>query len=275
MSMDEQPVTTIETVTVEFTLAVGDGRISASAVVPAGETTLTEILPILRELDNSLIGMAASASVAAGRPISCKAGCGACCRQLVPISIFEAESLAAWIRSLPEPQQQELAQRFHHTLQTLAASGMLDRLVESGKEFWEPENEAHQRLAIDYHHQGVPCPFLVDESCSIHPIRPLICREYLVSSPPEHCVDPATLQTEMVPLLVRLMPALNQIGAHVENSTRGWIPLIFLFAWMKAKAHPGERISGTGPEVLYRFLKHVHTGDDRFTSAEEPPTPDA
>ena len=273
--MDEQPTACPESVTVEFTLSVGAAQISASAVVPAGKTNLTALLPILQELDNSLIGVAVSESVAAGRTISCKAGCGACCRQLVPISIFEAEALTDWIHTLPESQQQELAQRFHHTLQSLAASGILERLVQTGKEVWDPDSEAHQRLSIDYHYQGVPCPYLIDESCSIHPIRPLICREYLVTSPPEHCVDPATLQTEMVPLPVRLMPALNQLGAEVERATRGWIPLIFLFAWMKANAHPGERISGTGPEVLYEFLKRVNTGDDRFTSPEDSPTPDA
>jgi Fe-S-cluster containining protein len=267
--MDEQPVASPETVTVEFTLSYGDGNISASASVPVGKTNLTQLLPILQSLDDSLIGVAASEAAAAGRHVSCKAGCGACCRQLVPISIFEAEALAAWVRTLPEPEQQELAQRFDKTLRTLAASGILERLVKTGQEVWDPETEAHQRLSIDYHYQRVPCPFLVDESCSIHPIRPLICREYLVTSSPEHCVDPATLQTEMVPLPIRLMPALNQIGAEVEHNTRGWIPLVFLFAWMKANAHPGEKVSGTGPEVLYEFLRRVHPSNGNLASPDQ------
>jgi Fe-S-cluster containining protein len=212
--------------------------------------------------------------VAVGRTISCKAGCGACCRQLVPISVFEAEALAAWVRTLPESQQQELGQRFDQTLRSLAAGGILERLVATGKEFWDPENEAHGSLAIDYHYQRVPCPFLVNEACSIHPIRPLICREYLVTSSPEHCVDPATRQTEMVPLPIRLMPTLNQIGAEVENNTRGWIPLVFLFAWMKANAHPGEKISGTGTEVLYKFLSRIRYSDGNLELPEESPTSD-
>jgi Fe-S-cluster containining protein len=272
--MDDQQTASPQTVTVEFTLPCGDGQISASAVVPAGKTNLTQLLPILQALDDSLIGVVASGLAAAGRPISCKAGCGACCRQLVPITIFEAESLTAWIRTLPEPRQQELAQRFDRTLRTLAASGILDRVVEMGLEVWDPENEAHRSLSIDYHYQRVPCPFLVDESCSIHPIRPLSCREYLVTSSPEYCVDPATLQTEMVPLPIRLMPALNQIGAEVEHNTCGWIPLVFLFAWMKANAHPGERFSGTGPEVLDEFLRRLHPADGTPASPDQAPTPD-
>ena len=271
--MDAQPSAPPETVSVEFSLAWGDEQITATAEVPAGRTNLTQLLPILQALDSSLVGAAASEAVAAGRTISCKAGCGACCRQLVPISIFEAEALTTWVRTLPATTQQEIAQRFDQTLRKLAAGGILERLVASGKEFWDPENEAHKSLSVDYHYQRVPCPFLVDESCSIHPIRPLICREYLVTSPPEHCVDPATLQTEMVPLPIRLMPALNQIGAEVENNTRGWIPLVFLFAWMKAEAHPGEKVSGTGPEVLHNFLSRIRPADGNLELPEEDSTP--
>jgi Fe-S-cluster containining protein len=275
--MDQQPSAPSETVpsemvSVEFSLAWGDDRISATAEVPSGQTNLTQLLPILQALDDSLIGAAASEAVAGGRSISCKAGCGACCRQLVPISIFEAEALAAWVRTLPEPTQQEIAQRFDQALRKLATGGILERLVATGNEFWDPENEAHKNLSIEYHYQRVPCPFLVDEACSIHPIRPLICREYLVTSSPEYCVDPATLQTEMVPMPIRLMPALNRIGAEVEHNTRGWIPLVFLFAWMKANAHPGERVSGTGPEVLYKFLSRIGPSDGNLEVPEEAPT---
>jgi Fe-S-cluster containining protein len=272
--MDEQPSAPSETVSVEFSLDWGDDKITATAEVPAGQTNLTQLLPILRELDDSLIGAAASQAVAAGRSISCKAGCGACCRQLVPISIFEAEALTAWVRTLPESQQQEIALRFDQALRKLAAGGILERLVATGNEFWDPENEAHKSLSIEYHYQRVPCPFLVDEACSIHPIRPLICREYLVTSSPEHCVDPATLQTEMVPMPIRLMPALNRIGAEAEHNTRGWIPLVFLFAWMKANAHPGDKVTGTGPEVLYKFLSRIGPADGNLDLPEEEPTPD-
>jgi Fe-S-cluster containining protein len=269
--MDEQPSASPEIVSVEFSIPYGDGEITGTAEVPSGRTNLTQLLPILQALDDSFVSAAASEAVAAGRTISCKAGCGACCRQLVPISVFEAEALAAWVRTLPEFQQQELATRFDQTLRTIAASGILERLVAPGTEFWDPENETHKNLALDYHYQRVPCPFLVDEACSIHPIRPLICREYLVTSSPEHCIDPATLKTEMVPMPIRLMPALNRIGAEVEHSTRGWIPLVFLFAWMKANAHPGERVSGTGTEVFNRFLSRILQSDGNLELPQESP----
>jgi Fe-S-cluster containining protein len=268
--MDEQPTAplesvptsetvAIETVPVEFTLAVGAGQISVTAVVPAGQTNLTQILPVLQALDDSLIANVAAATAEVGHPVSCKAGCGACCRQLVPISIFEAEALALWIRSLPESTRQELAERFHQALLKLSAAGLIDRLVQMSKEDWRSESEQIQSMGLDYLYQRVPCPFLVDESCSIHPIRPLICREYLVSSPPANCFDPGVLKVAPVHLPVKLFPTLTQIGAELEHDTRGWIPLVFLFAWKKTNSHPGQFISGTGPEVLYEFVKRMAT----------------
>jgi Fe-S-cluster containining protein len=200
-----------------------------------------------------------------GRTVSCKAGCGACCRQMVPLSIFEAEALSAWIRTLPESRQQELAGRFHQALLKLAGAGLIDRMV---NEDWLAETETARKLAIDYFYQRVPCPFLEDESCSIHPFRPLICREYLVTSPPEHCADPATLKAEPVHLPLNFSRILSAIGREVEHDSRGWIPLLFLFAWMKSGARPGEAVSGEGPEVLYEFVSRMDAARAPSNSAE-------
>jgi len=243
-----------ETVTVEFAVGLGEGKFTATAIVPAGHTNLTQILPVIQSLEDSLVAGVAGQLAEAGRTVSCKAGCGACCRQIVPLSIFEAEALTAWIRTLPESQQQELAQRFHQALTKLAAAGLIDRMVNGD---WLAETDSARQLGLDYLYQRIPCPFLEDESCSIHPIRPLICREYLVTSPSEHCFDPATLQTVPVRLPLHFSRVLNRIGAELEHDTRGWIPLVFLFAWMKADVHPGEAVAGPGPEVLYEFVKRL------------------
>jgi Fe-S-cluster containining protein len=256
--MDEQQPATIETVTVDFTIGLGGGKVAASAVVPAGETNLTQILPVLRSLDDSLISAAVAQQLTPeGRTVSCKAGCGACCRQMVPLSIFEAEALGDWIRTLPEPQQQELERRFQNALRKFAASGLIDRMV---NEEWLARTESARDLAIKYLYERVPCPFLVDESCSIHPIRPLACREYLVSSSPEHCFDPTTERVVPVDIPLKLSRVLIRMGAELEHDPRGWIPLVFLFAWMKSGARPGESVSGVGPRVLYEFVKNLGHG---------------
>jgi len=34
------------------------------------------------------------------------------------------------------------------------------------------------------HRQGLPCPFLVERACAVHPVRPLACRQYNVFTTP-------------------------------------------------------------------------------------------
>lgn len=43
-------------------------------------------------------------------------------------------------------------------------------------------------IPIDYNRQGSACMFLSGEgSCSIYPVRPLVCRKYFVASDPKFC----------------------------------------------------------------------------------------
>ena len=246
------------TVQVDFTLGLGEGRLDVSVLVPSGRVTLTQILPVLQSLSSDIMASTVEQTEAEGHRISCRAGCGACCRQMVPLSIFEAEALGDWIRTLPQERQDELARRFDAALIALRDGGMLERL--NPKSLAE-KNEQAAPLALDYLMLRVACPFLVDESCSIHAIRPLICREYLVTSPAEFCVFPTRDKVTGVPVPVKLSSAMFKLGVDVEGGVRGWIPLVFLFAWMKAGVRPGDAIRGEGPAVLYEVVKRLATGD--------------
>jgi Fe-S-cluster containining protein len=253
--MDNQQTWPTETAEVNFTLAVGPGRLDASVVVPAGTTTLTQILPATQELTGNIVGSVVQIVESEGRRISCRAGCG-CCRQMVPLSIFEAEALATWIATLPEEHQEELRRRFHHALLELKELGILDRM---DPEQWVDGSYEAKTLAIDYLAAKVACPFLENESCGIHPIRPLICREYLVTSPPEFCASPTVDTVAGVSMPLKPSQSLFKLGAQIEKGGRGWIPLVFLFAWMKSGAQPGSRFSGPGPDVLYEFVRNLTT----------------
>jgi Fe-S-cluster containining protein len=246
--------------TTEFALNVGGATLRATVQLPTGRTTLTELLPILRAVENAIGDQVAAEAEAAGRPISCRAGCGACCRQLVPLSLFEAEAMTEWLKTLPEERQERLRQRFHEALSGLRDAGIIDRIVD-GK--WMNDEATNTRLNRDYFYAGVACPFLEDESCSIHPMRPLSCREYLVTSSPELCKDPGANAIAGVPLPVKMSKTLFAFGRHVERDQRGWIPLVFLPGWEKSGGKPGNFVAGSGPEVLQLFLRELeaHTTD--------------
>jgi Fe-S-cluster containining protein len=242
------------TVKATFSMPVGGVFLNANAVLPAGNTTLTNLLPIIQNLENAIVGQVAQEATRAGTPISCRAGCGACCRQLVPVSLFEAEALTKWMRSLPEERRAELEERFHRALLALRDAGVIESILDTG---WTEEGEKATQLAIDYFHAGVACPFLENESCSIHPFRPLSCREYLVTSPPELCRDPSVNQVAGVLLPLKLSRVLFRFGQELEHDPRGWIPLVFLLAWGKSDTSPGDHVAGSGEEVLRKFLEQV------------------
>jgi Fe-S-cluster containining protein len=245
------PVSESPTVRATFSLPVGGGFLHASAQLPVGRTTLTQLLPVVQSLENAIIERIEQEARAAETPISCRAGCGACCRQMVPVSLFEAEALIEWLETLPAERQEELAQRFHRALSALRDAGVIEKLL---NENWVLDEEESTQLAVDYFHARVACPFLENESCSIHPIRPLACREYLVVSPPALCQDPAVNDVSGVQLPLKLSRVLNSFGREISGDPRGWIPLVFLMAWRKSGAKPGEQVSGTGADVLKRFL---------------------
>ena len=249
-----------------FSLPIGGTSLQASVQLPAGRTTLTQILPVVQNLENAIVGRVAEEAQAAGSPISCRAGCGACCRQLVPISLFEAEALTEWLKTLPEDRLAVLHERFHRALTALRDAGVLEGILDEG---WMLDDQHTTQLAVDYFHAGVACPFLEDESCSIHPMRPLSCREYLVTSPPELCQDPSVNNVTGVQLPLRLSRAMFAFGQQIEQDRRGWIPLVFLLAWGRSGVKPGEAVAGTGGEVLKKFLDQVSAVSE-VTPPEQP-----
>lgn len=254
MAEQTLPETDSSGTTTEFALPVGGATLHATVQLPATRTTLTQLLPIIQDIENTIVDRVSMEAQAAGRPISCRAGCGACCRQLVPLSLFEAEALTQWLQTLPEDRLAALHQRFHSALSALRDAGVINRILDGS---WMTDEKTNTRLNIDYFHAGVPCPFLEDESCSIHPIRPLSCREYLVTSSPELCKDPALHSIAGLDLPARLSRALFAFGRQIEQDGRGWIPLVFLLAWGKSGAKPGDHVTGSGPEVLNLFLEQV------------------
>jgi Fe-S-cluster containining protein len=243
-------------VNVSFSLRIGEGTLNASLSVPAGKTTLTELLPILQDFDSSMINRVVDEATEAGHPVSCRKGCGACCRQMVPLSIFEAEFLGQWISTLPAERQVALEERFRSALTRLREAGILDKIMD---QTWGADDKSFVQMAVDYFHAGVPCPFLEDESCGIHRIRPLVCREYLVTSPAELCKDPSVNQISAIHLPLMPSKALYKIGQELTRDTRGWMPLVFLMAWAKRGVKPGDYYSGTGQEVLRIFMEHLTT----------------
>lgn len=236
---------------VELTLF--GGTLRANVPVPAGSTTAGELLTPLRAITEAIVALAVRSEERDGKRISCRAGCGACCRQLVPISRVEARRLLTLVGSMPEPRRSRVRERFEQAARTLRQAGLADTLLHPRAE------QAHtlRELGVRYFRLGIPCPFLENESCGIYDERPLICREYLVTSPAERC---ATLEdVRGVPLPLKPSTALTRMGEEPGREIVAFVPLSLLFEWHAEQpaGAPADDPPRPGPDILNEFLERL------------------
>lgn len=231
---------------------MGGEPVEFVAEVPRGRVRLEEVLPALWRLGDALSYAGARAEAREGREVSCRKGCGACCRQPVPVGPAEARRLSALVASLPVERRNAVLERFREARRRLGEAGLLAAFEPPGA----ATLEERRRLGLAYFALGIACPFLEHESCSIHGERPLACREYLVTSPAEECGRPGPENVRMVPVLAKLWTAAAALEAGGENR----IPWTLLsLALSFAEDHPGSGPLGEGPvlvkEVFSRLVR--------------------
>ena len=238
-------------VTGKGTLNVGSTKLQLEITVPAPPVRPTQMLPVFQSLTNSIVAVAVKEAEAAGEKISCTKGCGACCRQLVPIAKSEAYQLRDLVAELPAPRRTQIQKRFADAITQLKKSGVYEKISAPGNF----SVEARQQIGLDYFYQKIACPFLEDESCSIHPDRPLACREYLVTSPAENCASPTAAKVNCVEISGSVSRAVRNLSDDASKRGLNWLPLIFALEW--ADQNSDQASPATGPEFLGQVFKYL------------------
>jgi Fe-S-cluster containining protein len=233
---------------IELELRVLGEKVRVSVDQPPEQSRLDQLLPLVRAIDDAVIGRAERKEETAGRTISCCAGCSACCRaQPVPVTPPEAYGLLLLVESLPELRQAEVRQRFTENVQRLEAARLkgvyLDR---------DPQLDAADARAIAerYFRLGLVCPFLEDDRCSIYADRPFVCRQYLVTSPAALCSDPFQNPVQPVPIPLKPAHATLQIAGEQLGRPQFTIPLALALEY--AEAHREELSRTYAAEPLAR-----------------------
>ncbi len=130
---------------------------------------------------------------AEGESISCKKGCGTCCGLWVMASLQEAECIAYHLY-----HNEAALGRFitayavwRHKLGPFAGKmPRLEQLV-AGKltgSLSREEEKQFDSLVHEYAARRNPCPFLLDQACSIYDVRPFSCAALVAVSPAERCI---------------------------------------------------------------------------------------
>src|SRR5579884_289598 len=237
------------TATIKFSIA-GD-EIETQVTVPRGPTSPRTLLPFFRAVAEAVVDRGVRQAELAGAQVSCRKGCGACCRQLVPIAPSEAHQIGDVVEAMPEPRRSVIRERFAAARDKLAAAGLLETLE-------SPEGAADsslRQLGLDYFALGIACPFLEDESCSIYEERPIACREYLVTSPAEACARPTAATVRCVDLPAKASNAVSRLDEGSGGRFIPWVPLVLAPEWSRSNPEGPPKLMG--PELLQRFFARL------------------
>lgn len=244
--------TTERQVTANVSLKLGAHQVQMAVDVSEGPTALADFLPLARTICEASVHVGVQDAAEQGESVSCTKGCGACCRQIVPISEVEARMIRDLMEGMPEPRRSQIRQRFAEARDKLQATGLLEPLLNRAD--WPLD--FMEKFGLDYFRQGVPCPFLEEESCSIYLDRPLTCREYLVTSPAACCSQPTRATVETVKIPMKVWPALARFHkSAVDSPFIRWVPLILAPEW--ADSHPEDLSTRPGVDMLREFLENL------------------
>lgn len=226
-----------------------------------GQQTIGGLLPFAQQLTNELTSLSIAQVESEGKRISCQMGCGACCRQLVAISLVEAQDLARVVSEMPAERQAVIRERFAQGIAKLEAAGLLDPAEPRGsRDLIDTEPGSTQssipRIAKKYFEQGMACPFLENESCGIYSDRPLVCREYHVTSPAERCAKIYQIGVDPVPVACHTGEHLARTAHAVAGLPEKMIPLLLALEWSAADPHAAEQKLG-GLELVRAFVQEL------------------
>ena len=215
-----------------------------SVPVPHGPSRLLDLLPATGEIASQEAQANIDRAKSEGKEISCRAGCGACCRQLVAISAVEAAALAEWVARMPSERQAVIRERFAEGIRRLEAGGILDP-SEKGDRYPIIHDLGNFSATITdlgarYFRLRIACPFLEAESCGIYEHRPAVCREYHVTSPAENCARLYEIGIDRLEPAFHVSEILGNVAEKAVGVSQSTMMLIQSLEWTAANGHVFE-----------------------------------
>lgn len=180
---------------------------------------------------------------AAGETITCKKGCGTCCILYVTATLQEAECIVHYLYG-----HEEILNHFLSAYQTwrkglgifynklprldgLVARHLADCLSPEESVRFSAETNGFAACRSS-------CPFLMDDACSIYPVRPFVCSSVIATTPVEKCRWDGTGRTEA---------KYYRYGFPIESDMPYFVkprnPVVF----------------GCMPELVHRILQEGYT----------------
>ena len=128
-----------------------------------------------------------------GKTVSCRKGCSFCCDYLVAVSIQESEAIVHYLYENEGALNAFLARYPAWYNELSRHQDLLQRISQAAEAVNSQETVTPDMLKIArrgttaFWNLHLHCPFLVDQACSIHPVRPFTCAGHYSLSPAEYC----------------------------------------------------------------------------------------
>jgi Fe-S-cluster containining protein len=255
---------TAETERFDLSLTTPAGNLAVPVDIPTGFVPVTAIVPALRRIGECAMALEEQEAARSGALVSCREGCAACCRMLVPVSPPEAHALREMIERLPEDRKGAVLGRVEETRRRLADAGLLDTLTAVAETDHQWSDEEMEPLNRAYYALRMPCPFLEDERCSIYADRPAACRELLVTSPAELCQDLVHNAVRALPVPLRIGTVLSLLWSQAAGGPLRFIPLPLAWDWagrhgrQSKQTWRGGQLFEWAADMLWKFLSREY-----------------
>jgi len=236
------------------------GRLTTALDVPTGFVPIAAIVPVTRKLGEEALQLEESRARELGHTISCRMGCAACCRMLVPVSPPEAFALRDYMAQLPTERQTVISTRLAEAKALLIRHGLWSKLLAVAESSTPLSDEELEPINRAYYALRLPCPFLEHEMCSIYEARPAACRELLVTSPAELCQDIVGNAVVPLPVPLRIGTVLGLVWGTMTESSPKLIPLPLALEWADqhrddaTRTWAGSSLIDQVLDKMWRFL---------------------
>jgi Fe-S-cluster containining protein len=215
--------------TFEASLPVADAALHVELAAPPGRMTLPDVVPVARAVADESVDLLRARLEAAGQTVPCTRGCAACCRYLVPLSGPEALRLDEELSNMPAPRRNAVRRAFARAAQRVGSAGP------------PPAADGLKAVAAWYAEMDLDCPLLQDGLCSIYPARPIVCREFLVTSPAELCSRRDPEAGDIATPHVSVAEALAELAARLEAGPIESVLLPLALNWAGRNRRRGEQ----------------------------------
>lgn len=226
-------------------------RIHLAVEAPEGRLTLADVVPLARAVCDRLTGTVVGQVAAQGRPITCSKGCGVCCTSyVIPLTVPEAFCLQREFQALPDRQRDRLESALVALAGKITAAGLAEGFAKLDRN--DPASLDKQRQMVGgwWARERVPCPLLRDQSCSLYPIRPVPCREFLAVSPPQLCAENRPVRARW-PFSMRTV--LATWAGRLEDREPSLILMPNLLSWCRVRVTRARR-TWRSPGMVRAFL---------------------